>query len=110
MSVEEIERRLWPEPIELQLVAGNSLENHPEIYESTFEITDNWWNSMRSTEPGSRDKRESLENCEDYIDFMYDKPLGTLPHNMEIPRIRSMKNGLTNRSKRHSAQRICLVV
>ena len=40
---------------------------------------------MGSTELGSRDKRESLENCEDYIDFMYGKLCGTLPLNKEIP-------------------------
>ena len=38
------------------------------------------------TELGSRDKRERVENCEDYIDFMYDKLFETPPPNKEIPR------------------------
>ena len=85
MSAEEAEELLWPEPTELQLVQGNSSEIHPEIQESKSEITDFWWDSMGSTELGSRDKRKSLENCEDYIDFMYGKLCGTLPLNKEIP-------------------------
>ena len=85
MSVEEAEELLWPEPTELQLVQGNSSEIHQEIQESKSEITDFWWDSMRSTEFGSRDKRESLENCEDYIDYMYGKLCGTSPLNQEIP-------------------------
>ena len=85
MSVEEAEELLWPEPTELQLVQGNSSEIHPEIQESKSEITDFWWDSMSSSELGSRDKRDSTENCEDYIDFMYGKLCGTLPLNKEIP-------------------------
>ena len=85
MSVEEAEELLWPEPTEPQLVQGNSSEIHPEIQESKSEITDFWWDSMGSTELGSRDKRESLENCEDYIDYMYGKLCGTSPLNKEIP-------------------------
>ena len=85
MSVEEAEELLWPEPTELQLVQDNSSEIHPEIQESKSEITDFWWDSMGSTELGSRDKRESLDNCEDYIDFMYGKLCGTSPLNKEIP-------------------------
>ena len=85
MSAEEAEELLWPEPTELQLVQGNSSEIHPEIQESKSEITDFWWDSMGSTELGSRDKSESLENCEDYIDFMFGKLCGTLPLNKEIP-------------------------
>ena len=85
MSVEEAEDLLWPEPTELQLVQGNSSEIPPEMQESKSEITDFWWDSMGSTELGSRDKRESLENCEDYIDFMYGKLCGTSPLNKEIP-------------------------
>ena len=83
MSVEEAEELLWPEPTELQLVQGNSSEIHPEIQESKSEITDFWWDSMGSTELGSRDKRKSLENCEDYIDYMYGKLCGTSPLNKE---------------------------
>ena len=83
MSVEEAEELLWPEPTELQLVQGNSSEIHPEIQESKSEITDFWWDSMGSTELGSRDKRESIENCEDYIDYMYGKLCGTSPLNKE---------------------------
>ena len=83
MSVEEAEELLWPEPTELQLVQGNSSEIHPEIQESKSEITDFWWDSMGSTVLGSRDKRESLENCEDYIDYMYGKLCGTSPLNKE---------------------------
>ena len=85
MSVEEAEELLWPEPTELQLVQGNSSEIHPEIQESKSEITDFWWDSMSSSELGSRDKRESPENCEDYIDYMYGKLCGTSPLNKEIP-------------------------
>ena len=85
MSVEEAEELLWPEPTELQLVQDNSSEIHPEIQESKSEITDFWWDSMGSTELGSRDKRESLDNCEDYIDYMYGKLCGTSPLNKEIP-------------------------
>ena len=85
MSAEEAEELLWPEPTELQLVQGNSSEIHPEIQESKSEITDFWWDSMGSLELGSRDKSESLENYEDYIDFMYGKLFGTLPLNKEIP-------------------------
>ena len=85
LSVEEAEELLWPEPTELQLVQGNSSEIYPEIQESKSEITDFWWDSMVSTELGPRDKRESLENCEDYIDFMYGKLCGTSPLNKEIP-------------------------
>ena len=85
MSVEEAEELLWPEPTELQLVQSNSSEIHPEIQESNSGITDLWWDSMGSTELGSRDKRESLENCEDYIDYMYGKLCGTSPLNKEIP-------------------------
>ena len=85
MSVEEAEELLWPEPTELQLVQGNSSEIHPEIQESKSEIMDFWWDSMGSTELGSRDKMESLENCEDYIDYMYGKLCGTSPLNKEIP-------------------------
>ena len=85
MSVEEAQELLWPEPTELQLVQGNSSEIPPEIQESKSEITDFWWDSMGSTELGSRDKRENLENCEDYIDFMYSKLCGTSPLNKEIP-------------------------
>ena len=85
MSVEEAEELLWPEPTELQLVQGNSSEIPREIQESKSEITDFWWDSMGSTELGSRDKRESLENCEDYIDYMYGKLCGTSPLNKEIP-------------------------
>ena len=83
MSVEEAEELLWPEPTELQLVQGNSSEIHPEMQESKSEITDFWWDSMGSTELGSRDKREGLENCEDYIDYMYGKLCGTSPLNNE---------------------------
>ena len=85
MSVEEAEELLWPEPTELQLVQGNSSEIHPEIQESKSEITDFWWDSMCSSELGSRDKRDSTENCEDYIDYMYGKLCGTSPLNKEIP-------------------------
>ena len=85
MSLEEAEELLWPEPTELQLVQGNSSEIHPEIQESKSEITDFWWDSMSSSELGSRDKRDSTENCEDYIDFMYGKLCGTSPLNKEIP-------------------------
>ena len=85
MSVEEAEELLWPEHTELQLVQGNSSEIHPEIQESKSEITDFWWDSMSSSELGSRDKRDSTENCEDYIDFMYGKLCGTLPLSKEIP-------------------------
>ena len=85
MSVEEAEELLWPQPTELQLVQGNSSEIHPEMQKSKSEITDFWWDSMGSTELGSRDKREGLENCEDYIDFMYGKLCGTSPLNKEIP-------------------------
>ena len=81
MSVEEAVELLWPEPTELQLVQSNSSEIHPEIQESNSGITDLWWDSMGSTELGSRDKRESLENCEDYIDYMYGKLCGTSPLN-----------------------------
>ena len=42
-----------------------------EIQESKSEITGFWWDSMGPTELGSRDEKESPENCEDYIDFMY---------------------------------------
>ena len=83
LSVGEAEELLWPESTELQLVQGNSSEIHPEIQESKSEITDFWWDSMGSTELGSRDKRESLENCEDYIDYMYGKLCGTSPLNKE---------------------------
>ena len=85
MSVKEAEELLWPEPTELLLVQGNSSEIHPEIQESKSEITVFWWDSMGSTELGSRDKRESLQNCEDYIDYMYGKLFGTSPLNKEIP-------------------------
>ena len=85
MSVEDAEELLWPEPTELQLVQGNSSEIHPEIQESKSEITDFWWDSMSSSELGSRDKRYSTENCEDYIDYMYGKLCGTSPLNKEIP-------------------------
>ena len=40
---------------------------------------------MGSTDLGLRDKRESLENCKDYIDYMYGKLCGTSPLNKEIP-------------------------
>ena len=85
MSVEEADEQLWSEPTELQLVQGNSSEIHTEIQESKSEITDFWWDSMGSTDLGSRDKRESLENYEDYIDYMYGKLYGTSPLNKEIP-------------------------
>ena len=85
MSVEELEELLWPEPTELQLVQGDSMGIHTEIQESKSEITDFWWDSMGPTELGSRDAKESLENCEDYIDFMYDSLFGTSPLNKEMP-------------------------
>ena len=85
MSVEELEELLWPEPTELQLVQGDSMGIHTEIQESKSEITDFWWDSMGPTELGSRDEKESPENCEDYIDFMYDSLFGTSPLNKEIP-------------------------
>ena len=85
MSVEELEELLWPEPKELQLVQGDSMGIHTEIQESKSEITDFWWDSMGPTELGSRDEKESPENCEDYIDFMYDSLFGTSPLNKEIP-------------------------
>ena len=34
MSVEELEKQLWPEPADLQLVQGDSMGIHPEIQES----------------------------------------------------------------------------
>ena len=85
MSVEELEELLWPEPTGLQLVQGDSMGIHTEIQESKSEITDFWWDSMGPTELGSRDEKESPENCEDYIDFMYDSLFGTSPLNKEIP-------------------------
>ena len=85
MSVEELEELLWPEPKELQLVQGDSMGIHPEIQVSKSEIIDFWWDSMGPTELGSRDEKESPENCEDYIDFMYDSLFGTSPLNKEIP-------------------------
>ena len=84
MSVEELENLLWPEPTELQLVQGDSMGIHPEIQESKSESTDFWWDSMGPTELGSGDEKESPENCEDYIDFMYDSLFGTSPLNKEI--------------------------
>ena len=84
MSVEELEKLLWPEPTELQLVQGDSMGIHTEIQESKSEITGFWWDSMGPTELGSRDEKESPENCEDYIDFMYDSLFGTSPLNKEI--------------------------
>ena len=85
MSVEELEELLWPEPTELQLVQGDSMGIQTAIQESKSEITDFWWDSMRPTELGSRDIKESPENCEDYIDFMYDSLFGTSPLNKETP-------------------------
>ena len=85
MSVEELEELLWPEPTKLQLVQGDSMGIHTEIQESKSEITDFWWDSMGPTELGSRDEKESPENCEDYIDFMYDSLFGTSPLNKEMP-------------------------
>ena len=84
MSV-ELEELLWPEPTELQLVQGDSMGIHTEIQESKSEITDFWWDSMGPTELGSRDEKGSPENCEDYIDFMYDSLFGTSPLKKEIP-------------------------
>ena len=84
LSVKGVEKILWLEPTELQSVPGNSFEIHPEIQESKFKVSNFWWYSMGSTELGSRDKRERLENCEDYIDFMYDKLFETQPPNKEI--------------------------
>ena len=77
LSVEKLEKLLWPEPTELQLVQGDSMGIHPEIQESKSEITDFWWDSMGSTELESRDQKESPENSEDYIDFIYDRLFGT---------------------------------
>ena len=85
MSVEELEKLLWPEPTELQLVQGDRMGLHPEIQESKSQITDLLWDSMGPTEPGSRDEKESPENCEDYIDFMYDSLFGTSPLIKETP-------------------------
>ena len=85
MSVEELEALLWPEPTELKLVQGDSMGIQTEIQESKSEITDFWWDSMGPTELGSRDIKESPENCEDYIDFMYDSLFGTSPLNKETP-------------------------
>ena len=86
LSVEELEKLLWPEPTELQLAKGDSIGIHPEIQESKSEITDFWWDSMGPTELGSKDEKESLKNCpEDYIDFMYDSLFATSPLNKEIP-------------------------
>ena len=85
LSFEGIEIRLWLEPTELQSVPGNSDEIHPEILELKFEISEFRRYIMGSTELGSRDIRERLENCEDYIDVMYDKLFETPPLNKEIP-------------------------
>ena len=85
MSVEELEKLLWPEPTELQLVQGDSMGIHTEIQESKSEITDFWWDSIGPTELGSGDEKESPENCEEYIDYMYDSLFGTSPLNKEIP-------------------------
>ena len=85
MSVEELEKLLWPEPTELQLVQDDSMGIHTEIQESKSEITDFWWDSMGPTELGLGDEKESPENCEEYIDFMYDSLFGTSPLNKEIP-------------------------
>ena len=85
MSVEELEKLLWPEPTELQSVQGDSMGIHTEIQESKSEITDFWWDSRGPTELRSRDEKESPENCEDYIDFMYDSLFGTSPLKKEIP-------------------------
>ena len=85
MSVEELETLLWPEPTKLQLVQGDSMGIHTEIQESKSEITDFWWDSMGPTELGLGDEKESPENCEEYIDFMYDSLFGTSPLNKEIP-------------------------
>ena len=85
MSFEELEELLWPEPTELQLVQGDSMGIHTEILESKSEITDFWWDSMGPTELGLGDEKESPENCEEYIDFMYDSLFDTSPLNKEIP-------------------------
>ena len=85
MSVEELEKLLWPKPTELHLVQGDSMGIPTEIQESKSEITDFWWDSMGPTELGLGDEKESPENCEEYIDFMYDSLFGTSPLNKEIP-------------------------
>ena len=83
MSIEEIEEQLWPEPLELQSVPGDSLEVHPKIQESNSEINDFWWDSVGSKDLWPEDKNENQKSSEEYIDCMYNQLFGSSKINKE---------------------------
>ena len=83
MSIEEIEEQLWPDPIELQLVPGHTLEVHPKIQQSNSEINSFWWNSVGSKDLWPEDENEHPKSCEEYIDCMYNQLFGSSNINTE---------------------------
>ena len=83
-------------PAELQVVqvttSGKSVSDHEikelssictEIQESNSEVAEFWWDSLDAKQLPTVDEKDSLANCEEFIDLMHDRLFGIASLNRE---------------------------